>query len=61
MGFRRKERLLKSLGKIARARGCLKKGEELDYVKASGLLFDDFRGGKIGRVTLEWAEQEKSE
>ena len=49
------------LGKIARARGCLKKGEELDYVKASGLLFDDFRGGKIGRVTLEWAEQEKSE
>ena len=47
------------LGKIARARGCLKKGEELDYVKASGLLFDDFRGGKIGRVTLEWAEQEK--
>ena len=49
------------LGKIARARGCLKKGEELDYVKASGLIFDDFRGGKIGRVTLEWAEQEKSE
>ena len=49
------------LGKIARARGCLKKGEELDYVKASGLLFDDFRGGKIGRVTLEWADQEKSE
>ena len=49
------------LGKIARARGCLKKGEELDYVKASGLLFDDFRGGKIGRVTLEWAEQEKCE
>ena len=49
------------LGKIARARGCLKKGEELDYVKASGLLFDDFRGGKIGRVTLEWAEKEKSE
>lgn len=49
------------LGKIARARGCLKKGEELDYVKASGLLFDDFRGGKIGRVTLEWVEQEKSE
>ena len=49
------------LGAVAKARGCLKKGEELDYVKASGLLFDDFRGGKIGRVTLEWPEQEKSE
>ena len=44
------------LGDIAKARGCLKKGEELDYTKASGLLFDDFRGGKIGRITLEWAE-----
>ena len=49
------------LGEIAKARGCLKKGEELDYVKASGLLFDDFRGGKIGRITLEWVEQENDE
>ena len=48
------------LGDIAKARGCLKKGEELDYTKASGLLFDDFRGGKIGRITLVWAEQEKN-
>ena len=49
------------LGEIAKARGCPKKGEELDYVKASGLLFDDFRGGKIGRITLEWVEQENNE
>ena len=48
------------LGEIAKERGCLKKGEELDYTKASGLLFDDFRSGKIGRITLEWAEQEKN-
>ena len=48
------------LGEIAKACGCLKKGEELDYTKASGLLFDDFRSGKIGRITLEWAEQEKN-
>ena len=46
----------KSWGALARARGCLKKGDELDYTKASGILFDDFRSGKIGRVTLEWAE-----
>ncbi len=44
------------LGELARARGCLKRGEELDYTKASGVLFDDFRSGKIGRITLEWAE-----
>ena len=40
---------------IARARGCLKKQEELDYAKASLILFDDFRSGKVGRITLEWA------
>ena len=40
---------------IARARGCLKKQDELDYAKASLILFDDFRSGKMGRITLEWA------
>ncbi len=43
------------LGEIARVRGCLKKGEELDYTKATGILFEEFRSGKIGRITLEWA------
>lgn len=50
--------LLEILQGIARARGCLKKGEELDYAKASGLFFDDFRGGKLGHITLEWAPKE---
>ena len=44
---------------IARSRGCLKKGEALDYAKASLILFDDFRSGKIGRITLEWVPQEE--
>ena len=52
---------LETLEAIAKARGCLKRGEELDYVKASGLIFDDFRGGKLGRITLEWAEQVKAD
>ena len=51
---------LETLEAIARTRGCLKRGEELDYVKASGLIFDDFRGGKIGRITLEWAGQQEN-
>ena len=50
--------VLEILQNIAKARGCLKKGEELDYTKASGLFFDDFRGGKLGRITLEWAPKE---
>lgn len=41
------------LSAIAKARGCLKKGEELDYTKASNILLDEFRAGKLGRITLE--------
>lgn len=46
---------LELLQAIARSRGCLRKGEELDYAKASKILFDDFRSGKIGKITLETA------
>ena len=49
------------LERIARARGCLKKQEELDYAKAALVLFDDFRSGKIGRITLEWPAAENEE
>ena len=52
---------VKILEGIAKVRGCLKKGEELDYAKASLLLFDEFRSGKIGRITLEWPQKENEE
>lgn len=45
---------LEALTGIAKARGCIKKGEELDYSKASLLLLDEFRSGKLGRITLEF-------
>lgn len=57
-GAEEEETAVTVLEQIARARGCLKKGEELDYAKASRILFDDFRGGKLGRVSLEWAALE---
>ena len=38
---------------VAESRKCYSKGEQLDLVKASGLLIDDFRSGKLGRITLE--------
>ena len=49
------------LEQIAKARGCLKKQEELDYAKAALLLFDDFRSGKLGRITLEWVKNENDQ
>lgn len=44
------------LMKIAETRNCVKKGGELDYSKAAALLIDEFRGGVIGRITLETPE-----
>lgn len=44
---------------VARSRNCLLKGQELDYSKAAGILLDEFRNGKIGRITLESPDQKK--
>ena len=44
---------LEMLEAIAKSRGCLLKGQELDLAKAAGILLDDFRSGKLGKITLE--------
>ena len=38
---------------IALNRGCLLKGQELDYEKAASILLDDFRSGKLGSISIE--------
>ncbi len=47
------------LGQIARARACLLKGNEYDYKKAANLFLDDYRNGRLGRMTLEFPPQEE--
>ena len=42
------------LRQAALRRGCLLKGGSPDYEKAAGLLLEDFRAGRLGRITLEW-------
>ena len=44
---------------IAKSRHCLLRGNELDIAKAAILLVDDFRGGRLGRITLEFPEDYK--
>ena len=44
---------LDTLNAIARKRGCLIRGGEIDYNRISVILLDEFRGGKIGKITLE--------
>ncbi|MBE5943940.1 MAG: ribosome biogenesis GTPase YlqF [Lachnospiraceae bacterium] len=41
------------LSDIAMERKCLSKGGEPDLDKAAALLFEDYRSGKLGRITLE--------
>ena len=42
---------------IAEARNCRQKGNTLDIDRASKLLIDDFRSGKLGRITLEFPQE----
>ncbi|WP_460642360.1 ribosome biogenesis GTPase YlqF [Lacrimispora brassicae] len=48
---------LEALKQVARTRACLARGGELDLMKASNLFIDDFRNGKLGRITLEFPVQ----
>lgn len=48
----------KILAEIAKNRGCVAKGEEVDYSKAAMLFIDDYRSGRLGRITLEFPEQQ---
>lgn len=38
---------------IGKKRGFLIKGGEIDYERASVIVTDEFRGGKLGKITLE--------
>ena len=57
-GVEEKEKAEFLLEEIAKNRGCLSKGGEYDIEKAANLLLDDFRNGKIGKITLEFPDVE---
>lgn len=48
------------LREIAKARSCLLKGSEPDTKKAGNILIDDFRCGKLGRISLEIPKEDKT-
>ena len=49
------------LEKVAEVRSCLMKGGEFDLAKAAGIVIDDFRSGRLGRITLEVPEEKEAE
>lgn len=52
-GVEETEDFIKTLNDIAFNRKCLLKGNELDTDKAAAILLEEFRNGKIGRISLE--------
>lgn len=46
------------LDAACRGRGWLLKGNQYDYDRCCSVVLDEFRGGKLGRVTLEWPEEQ---
>lgn len=42
-----------TLSEIGKKRGCLIKGGEINTTKAADIILDEYRGGKLGRITLE--------
>lgn len=50
---------VKILEQIALNRNCKMKGNELDYEKASKILLEEFRNGKLGKISLEVPEEIK--
>lgn len=45
------------LDAVCRGRGFLMKGNEMDYDRCCSVVLDEFRGGKLGRITLEAPEE----
>ncbi|MDO4746126.1 MAG: ribosome biogenesis GTPase YlqF [Bacillota bacterium] len=47
---------LENMENMAMKRGCILPGKRIDYERIGKLVLDEFRGGKIGRITLEEAK-----
>ena len=41
------------LERICRKRGFIVKGGEVDYLRGANVILDEFRGAKLGKITLE--------
>lgn len=50
------ENPLDNLDTIARKRGAIMAGNQIDYNRIAGIILDEFRGGKIGKISLEKPE-----
>lgn len=52
------ENVFETLRDIAVARKCFQKGEIPDIERAASMVLEDFRSGKLGKITLEHPEEQ---
>lgn len=50
------EDCLELLGLVARKRGCILRGNEIDYERVSKLILNDYRKGSLGKITFTLPE-----
>ena len=53
MDIAENEKVLEVMHLIGKRRGALISGGNIDEEKVAKIILDDFRSGKIGRITLE--------
>lgn len=53
------DKTLKLLEIIGTKRGALVSGGKIDETKISNIILEDFRSGKLGRITLEKVKEQK--
>lgn len=51
-----REKTLELMTLIAKKRGAIISGGEIDYERVANILLEDFKNGKLGRITLETVE-----
>ena len=49
---------LEIMDKIAQKRGFVLRGQEIDYLRTAQAILNDFREGKLGRITLETPQEQ---
>ena len=47
------EKIVELMNLIGRKRGAVISGGEIDLERVASIILDDFRSGKLGRITLE--------
>ena len=55
------ENPIDTLDAIGKKRGTLISGGQIDYNRIAVILLDEFRGGKIGNISLERPGDEKTD